>query len=388
MPSMREIRRVLIVEPFEGARWRSITAYSSSLREMLLGAGVEVEVASAPWFNPPSLVRATRNRWWAQPQFRDAAAGKFDIVHLTDHALGHHASRFARSSATVVTCHDVMPFTVPGYYANRRESMVKKAFLRHAYHGLKNAHAVVAVSEYTRAELSDRFGLLERVAVVPNVVRPAFVPHEPHRAEQLLAESGVVLPAGHRILSVGNDRAYKNLPALIEAMSRPALSEVLLLRVGPNFEGPLNRRAAELGVAPRLHSIKAPTDEILALVYGAASVLAQPSLAEGFGIPVVEAMACGLPVVASDGGALPDVVGDAGVIVPLFGADFPGRLASALGQALANRAELSKRGLGRAAEFTPEVVLPRMLQAYRQAIANRGLSHDGSSLGRPTAIHG
>lgn len=338
---------------------------------MLQSAGIDVETASAPWFNPPSLLRSTLSHWWDQPELRDAAAGKFDVVHLTDHALGHHASRFARSAATVVTCHDVMPFTVLGYYANRREAALKRAFLRHAYNGLKNAHAVIAVSEYTRVELTGRFGLQGRVAVVPNVVRSAFFPQEPHRAEQLLAESGVALPAGPRVLSVGNDRAYKNLPAVIEAMGRPSLAHASLLRVGPRLEGAVARLAQDLGVSRRMQYVSASNDKTLALVYAASSALAQPSLAEGFGIPVIEAMACGLPVVASDGGALLEVVAMAGTIVPLGPSDFPGRLADGLAKASGNRPALSKLGFTRAAEFAPPSVLPRMLEAYRGAISSR-----------------
>lgn len=369
---MSEIRRVLVVEPFEGPRWRSITAYSASLQRMLIGAGLEVEVASAPWFNPPSLVQATLARWWQQPQIRDAQAGKFDIVHLTDHALGHHAGRFARHTATVVTAHDLMPFGVPGYYASGREALLKKAFLKRAYGGLADADTVVAVSAYTRDELAARLGLRERVVVVPNVVRDAFTPHEPEVAERLLAEAGIALPVGPRVLSVGNDRAYKNVGAVIEAMARPALAHASLVRVGPRLHGELAKRAAELGVGRRLHYVSAPSDELLALVYAASSVLAQPSLAEGFGIPVVEAMACGLPVVASDGGALPEVLGGAGSIVPLAPPDFPGRFATALAQAIRDGASKSRAGIDRAASFAPGVVTPLLLNAYREAVATRG----------------
>ncbi len=368
---MPEIRRVLIVEPFEGARWRSITAYSSSLREMLIGAGIDVEVASAPWFNPPSIVHAARARWWKQPAFTAAESGAFDIVHLTDHALGHHARRFARHTPTVVTVHDLMPFSVPGYYASSREALLKRAFLKRSYSGLKYANALVAVSNYTRDELASRLDLWDNVSVVPNVVRSAFSARPVSEAENRLLEAGISLPAGPRVLSVGNDRAYKNVGALVEAMAHPALSHASLLRVGPPLEGSLARLATQLGVSRRLQYVQAPSDELLSLVYSASSVLAQPSLAEGFGIPVVEAMACGLPVVASDGGALPEVVGAAGTIVPLGPPDFPGRFAAALFDALTTRAERLSAGVERAAIYAPAAVAPRMLDAYEMALAVR-----------------
>ncbi|MEO8538512.1 MAG: glycosyltransferase family 1 protein [bacterium] len=368
---MPEIRRVLLVEPFEGVRWRSISAYAGSLRTMLEAAGIDVETASAPWFNPPSIIHATAAHWSRQTAVRDAAAGKFDVVHLVDHGLAHHAGRFASGAATVVTCHDVMPFTVPGYYQTRHEALLKRSFLRRSYEGLRMADVVIAVSHYSAGQLAERFGLTESVVEVPNVVRPAFRPIPTREAEVALLAAGTELPPNPRILSVGNDRAYKNLPALVEALARPALAHASLIRVGAKMTGEAARRAAETGVARRVRNLEAGADATLALVYAASSVLAQPSLAEGFGIPVIEAMACGLPVVASDGGALPEVVSDAGIIVRLAEADFPGALANGLSLALAERDRLSVEGIQRASAFAPEAVLPRILEAYQRAVRVR-----------------
>ena len=117
--------------------------------------------------------------------------------------------------------------------------------------------------------------------------------------------------------------------------------------------------------------IKPSGKKDLALIYSACDVLAQPSLGEGFGVPVVEAMACGLPVVCSDGGALPEVVGDAAVVVPLASEDFPRRLADGLALVLCEpglASMLRARALSRAEEFRPAAVIPRLAQVYRAAI--------------------
>lgn len=359
---MSGVRRVLLVEPFEGARWRSISAYAASLREMLELAGIEVATAQAPWFNPPALVQGWRARWWRQPEVVEAQQGGFDIVHLVDHGLAQHAPRFNGAAAVVTTCHDVMPFTVPGYYASRREAALKRAFLRRSYRSLGKADAVIAVSQYTARELERTFAPGAPVAVVPNVLRAGFAGAD--------ALGGP--PDGTTVLSVGNDRAYKNLPALVEALAQPSLAHVTLVRVGPPLRGRAEALAQRLGVSRRVRYVSAPDDASLARVYRECGVLAQPSLAEGFGIPVLEAMACGLPVVASDGGALPEVLGGAGIVAPLDSPDFPAAFAAALSRALANREALSAAGIERARAFTASAVLPALVGAYEGAIEGRG----------------
>lgn len=358
---MTSVRRVLLIEPFEGARWRSISAYADALRETLSLAGIEVESAQAPWFNPPSILTGWRKRWWRQPAILEARHGRFDVVHLVDHGLAQHARRFRRVGAVVTTCHDVMPFTVPGYYASRREALLKRAFLRPSYRSLAKAHTVIAVSRYTASELERKFAPHVPIAVVPNVLRQGFG-KEP-------AEGS--LPT-ETVLSVGNDRAYKNLPALIEAMARPALAHIHVDRVGPPLEGRTLELARRLGIDRRIRYRSAPDDAALAAIYRESGVLAQPSLAEGFGIPVIEAMACGLPVVASDGGALPEVLDEAGIVVPLASRDFPAAFAAAIGRALRERDTLAARGHDRVTAFTPSAVLPALLEAYELALSSRG----------------
>jgi glycosyltransferase involved in cell wall biosynthesis len=300
-------------------------------------------------------------------------AGEYDVVHLTDQALGHHVRRFSRQPV-VVTCHDLMPFTVPRYYHNRLESVVKRGFLRHSIGGMVKADRIVAVSEYTASEI-ERLPQLgaERVTVVPNIVRPVF--HPVDDAEAALGDAGIQLPPRPRVLSVGHAGPYKGLEFLLRALATRDLTGASLVRVGSRLTKRQRRLAASLGVISRITELGRLPDELLAAAYSACDVLAQPSIAEGFGVPVIEGMACGLPVVVSDGGALPEVVGAAGVVVPWEGASDPGlfhaRFAAAAREALVEPPGRGQLGLGRAACFTPDVVVPRLLDVYRAAIASR-----------------
>jgi len=363
--------RVLLVGPLEGARWRSISHYTRTLAESLRAHGVEVELAVAPWWNPPSLVAGVRSRWTRQPQVQAALRGQFDIVHLTDQALAHHVDRFAGHAAVVVSCHDLMAFTVTGYFHGRLEGAVKRAFLRKPVGALKRADAVIAVSQYTATTIrSLGAAAVERVRVIPNVVRPVFQPMAAGEAEAVLAAQGIALPGRPRVLSVGHAGGYKNLPLLLRALSKDGARDANLVRVG-SLRPEQRKLARSLGIDGRITLLPGIDDPTLAALMNSCDVLVQPSLAEGFGLPVVEAMACGLPVVVSDGGALPEVVGDYPEVIKLGnGEETATELAAAIARAISDEG-LRTVGIARAAAFSSDAVVPRFIELYDELSRKR-----------------
>lgn len=363
--------RVLLVGPLEGARWRSISHYTATLAEALRSLGVAVETVAAPWFNPPSLARGILALWTRQPHVQAALRGEFDIVHLTDQALAHHVHRFQPHAPVVVTCHDLMPFTLPGYYHSRLEGIVKRTFLRRPIGALRHADAVIAVSDYTATAISEcRAAPADRLHVIPNMVRSVFRQVSVTEAESLLAERNVMLPPAPRVLSVGHAGGYKNLPLLLRAMAEPPLRHANLVRVG-SLRPDQQALAAKLGVADRVTVLIGIEDEALAALMSVCDALAQPSLAEGFGLPVVEAFACGLPVVTSDGGALPQVVGDAATVVAIGGtSDASSLFAAALAESFDDE-DARTRGLTRAMDFRPEAVVPQLIGLYERVSRRR-----------------
>jgi glycosyltransferase involved in cell wall biosynthesis len=210
---------------------------------------------------------------------------------------------------------------------------------------LAAARRVIAVSEFTKRELIELLQVPEdKIRVVPNGVDGTFTPDGP-------AEGG------EYVLAVGTLEPRKNLPRLVEAMRR---SDVELRVVGARGWG-----GVEVG-GNGVRWLGEVSDSELARLYRGARCVAYPSLYEGFGIPVLEAMACGVPVVTSRGTAMEEIADGAAVLVD---PNDPAELAAGIDRASAERDVLVARGLDRASAFRWDAVAEATVAVYREAVA-------------------
>ena len=157
-----------------------------------------------------------------------------------------------------------------------------------------------------------------RVVAIPNGVGRQFVPADPQTVEETRRRLG--LPRQY-VLSVGSLQPRKNLPRLLEAWRRLPVVDWDLSLVLVGATGQTFRSVQLAGDAPNVEFAGYVSDQDLAAVYTGAAMFVFPSLYEGFGLPVLEAMACGTPVVCSSATALPEVVGDAGILVDPYDPD-------------------------------------------------------------------
>jgi glycosyltransferase involved in cell wall biosynthesis len=308
--------------------------------------------------------------------------GDFDLLHVL-----YPSTPVPTSSPSVVTLHDLMPITHPDWFA-RYERWAFERALRHLqrHTGLVIADSSAVADEAVRLLGLDR----GRIRVVHLGVAGDFVarpapgrrhtptgsdptgsdPTDDDQQQQraVLARHG--LEPGRYVVALGSISVRKNTTVLLDAWPtvaarHPDLRLVLVGPAGP--DGPaIIERARRLGERVRITGWL-PADEVAAVVR-AALALAQPSLAEGFGMTPLEAMAAGVPVIVSSEGSLSEVVGDAAMRVPALDppawAEAIGRLADDDGLC----AGLVAAGRARAAAFTWERTAARTVEVYREAL--------------------
>jgi len=277
-------------------------------------------------------IRARLTLWYTAVLPQKARRLQLDLLHCPT-----FRGPLSTPVPLVVTVHDLAVLRHPETF-----NLWTRRYSRHCVpRVVRAARKVIAVSEFTRRELVELLVTPEeKISVIPNGVAPVFTPHGP------AAE-------GDYVLAVATLEPRKNLARVREATERAGIE----LRVvgergwgGVQVDGWVGR----------------VSDEELAALYRGARCLVYPSLYEGFGLPVVEAMACGTPVVTSAGGATEEVAGEAAVLVdPLD----PQAIAAGIETAEARRGELGRLGLERAGEFGWERVARETLRVYREVAA-------------------
>jgi len=302
------------------------------LRNLLARLPAEVRVRTLAFGGRGRASVLTRELgWYPYVLPRMAAHQGLDVLHCPTY-YGPVASRVP----LVVTVHDLAVWRHPEAFGRWTREVVPRSAPR----VLRAAARVIAVSEFTRGELVELLRLPEeKIRVVPNAVEDVFSP-EGGGAE------------GEYVLAVGTIEPRKNLPRLAEAARRAGRE---LRVVGASGWGDV--RLDGVGYLGEVG------DEELARLYRGALCVAYPSLYEGFGIPVLEAMACGAPVVTSRGGATEEVAGGAAVLVdPLD----PDAIAAGIEEAVARRDELRALGLERAQAFSWDESARRTVEIYRE----------------------
>ncbi len=322
--------------------------------EAELGGAKNFEARIVPYgpFSPKGQLRLP-------PMLKGIGA---DIFHSTNWMMPLLSTGYVKR---VVTIHDLIPLLFRDHAPRSRKERFFPLYKRLMCRVAHSADMIIAVSDATRVDIVDTLRVpLGKICTTLEGVRSEYRPPFSRPVNNPPV-----------ILFVGRRDPYKNLPLLVEAFARLLARGVRakLKIIGPADERypEAPRRARELGIFTEIEWIGYASPEALVQAYQTADLFVLPSRYEGFGLTVLEAMACGTPVVCSRTSSLPEVVGDAAILVE------PGQvdaLTKAMEDVLTDRdlaSELSAQGLRRAGLFTWERTARDTLEAYEKLMSQR-----------------
>ena len=323
---------------------------------------------------PPSIVAvsmpldgrsANLAKLWFEQVAAPAAAARLraDLLHVP-----YFAPPLRSRVPVVASVLDIIPLLLPEY----RGGAKVRAYMRLVARAARRASQLIAISEASRRDIIARLGCAPaRVTTTPLAAGEQYRPVG-HAAAQVAERYGL---RGPLVYYVGGLDARKNVPLLLRAWARlrraggPPATLVLAGRAlggDPQLFPDIDRLIDELDLRESVARIDVPHADG-PLLYSAASAFVYPSRYEGFGLPPLEAMACGAPAVVSDASSLPEVAGDAALLVS---PDDEAGWAAAIWRLLADQrlsAELRRRGLERAAQFSYDRVARATLRVYAAA---------------------
>ncbi|SPF44634.1 Glycosyl transferase, group 1 [Candidatus Sulfopaludibacter sp. SbA4] len=268
----------------------------------------------------------------------------------------------------VVSVHDVSFLEHPEYFTRDRAWQLQWTVRR----TVRRAAKILTGSEFSRSSILKVYGDLEedKVVVVPNAAASEFRPISREAAAAGVRERFSI--ARPFLLSVGDIQPRKNQIGLIRAFARllgshPQLKQNLVLAGKETWFGDrVHQAARESGVADRIQFVGFVSDTDLLQLYNACDVFVFPSFYEGFGLPVLEAMACGRAVVCSNTSALPEVVDGAALLFDPYAVD---EIVRAIADLLLDselRARMERLGLQRAAHFSWQKTAQRTLEVFHE----------------------
>jgi glycosyltransferase involved in cell wall biosynthesis len=295
-----------------------------------------------------------------------AAARRLDVLH----SPANTGPALTCGAASVVSVLDLIWWHRPTEW--EASARVHHTMRRRVDHAVRRADRIFAISRAAEEDLIETLGVQrERIEVTPLGARPPVI----QPATEAAVRAQLDLGDARVVLCVAQKRPYKNLHRLIRAL--PALGEgvVLVMPGSPtDYERELRALARELGVVERMRFPDWLSEEQLEGLYALSSVFVLPSLIEGFGLPVIEAMLRGVPVACSNIPALTEVACDATL---MFDPERQEELTSAIRRLLEDKelaARLAARGRERAAHFTWKRTGQASLAGYRRATASRAAS--------------
>ncbi len=308
-------------------------------------------------------------RFWGFPsQINKQTA---DIFHIIDHSEGHIVNWLKnKGKPVIVTCHDLINY----FYSEHTQGSVKVPLVSnslwlHSVQSMQHANHIITVSEETAKDTTKILNIEPtRITVIPNAVESIFKPLPyKNQAESFRQKQGISSETTC-LLNVGGNFARKNIDTILKVVKILKEKEVPIhfWRVGSPFTEDNQKFIQSQGLENHVSFLGKPDKSTLVQIYNAADILMAPSLYEGFGITILEAMACGTPVITSNVSAMPEVAGDAGILVDPTDEQAIADAVYHLQNNPVYYQELVKKGLERIKLFTWEKTAEKVAEVYEK----------------------
>jgi len=306
---------------------------------------------------------------WEQYRLpKEIKRNKIDIFHFPTNTV----SCFALQDS-ILTLHDMLMFE-----EDQANFKGKQKFYIHYFqpHFISKIKRIITVSEFSKKRIIDRLKVApERITVIYNGISEMFKQIEPVKKEGLLRNLGI---EGDYIFTVGANSKRKNISALLKAYlnllrNTPLKEKLVISGINQATRNDLNIEIPWLSECTQIVFLPYIAHEELIALYNGAKLFVFPSIAEGFGFPPLEAMACGVPVIASYYTSIPEVLGDSAYLVDT---KEPSEISKAIKLLLENdflRREYSEKGLKRAKNFSWLKTAQETLQVYENFAKESGI---------------
>jgi glycosyltransferase involved in cell wall biosynthesis len=339
-----------------------------------------LEIAPQPWsknlenlWRTGNPIRKYYERFYHHPKAVKQVDA--DLFHIIDHSDAHIAYGLKKiGKPVVVTCHDLVQFIYPEIMKNQaRFPAFSLAVWQYCVKGITLADRTIAVSSNTAQDVAHWLNVTpDKIAVVPNGVDTVFDLVDKKTVADW-KQQHTKSPDEICLLHVGSNQHRKNIETVLKVIKAIAEQDipVRLWKVGGDFHPEQEQYIAANNLGEHITLASNPEQEALINFYNAADVLVAPSLYEGFGLTVLEAMACGTPTITSNVSSIPEVAGDAAVLVDPTDVVAITEAVLRINRDLAFRQDLIDRGLARVKEFSWKKTAEQTAQLYEQVVKSK-----------------
>jgi glycosyltransferase involved in cell wall biosynthesis len=375
---MIDIKRVVIVRRERGVS-SSMDVYADNLVAELRAIRPTweiVEIAPKAWtkdgnqWHSGTGMKKNIERLWRHPHAVSCLEG--DIFHIIDHSNAHVAYWLNKKRCNVVvTCHDLVQFVYPEILKGQaRFPAFSMASWKYSVRGMLCADQIVAVSTNTAKDITNLLPIAaEKVVVVPNGVEDKFYQLPPDKVLEI-KKNYESSPDTFCLLNVGTNHQRKNIENILRSLIllRDRGIPVKLWKVGSEFSLEQQNLIRSHKLEPMITFVKSPDKNTLLNLYNAADALIAPSLYEGFGLTILEAMACGTPVISANVSSLPEVAGDAAILVDPLDVKAIADAVWSLQRDVELRQSYVEKGLARTKQFSWKSSTEKVVQVYESLI--------------------